>query len=169
MASKKKVVDIAEVKDDIALVEESDNKEAVKDVVNTEGNVCVTNDTQLPAKDSETGNEVGKKHKVKDFIKKYWKKILIFLGLVTAAGAAGYVIGKKSNELSDEDVKDIGRDAIKNYWVRINELFENDPENEYAVSVTNNETGKIDWLVVTSVDSIPEWVSDEKHADLMDS
>lgn len=161
MASKKKVVDIEEVKSDIALVEEG-TKEATTNAVESKGDLCTVNNTELSAENNKAESTPRKKFSFKEFLKKNWKKLLIFLGLATAAGAAGYVIGKKSNELTDDDIHDIGQDAIKDYWVRINNIFVDDPDNAYAVSVTNKDTGKVDWLEVTPVDSIPEWVTEDK-------
>ncbi len=159
--TKKKVVDLEEVKQDIALVDESD-KEEVADVVESEGDLCTTGDTKLSAEDSKVECETCKKGKIKSFLKKHWKKILTG-GIAIGIGAGAYVLGKKSAKLSDEDIHNIEQEGIKDYWRRINQMFKDDPDQEYAISVGDEDTGKIDWMVVAPVDSIPEWIDKDKN------
>jgi len=162
MAKKKIVNLIEEAKQDIAIVEENE-KEAVTDGIQSETDLCTTGDKEICTCDSEAVCETRKSNKIKGFLKKHWKKILISFGIAAASGAVGYVVGKKTNELSDEDVHDIEQEGIKDYWRRINQMFKDDPDQEYAISVGDEDTGKIDWLVVTPVDSIPEWIDKDKN------
>ena len=102
------------------------------------------------------------KGKIKSFLKKHWKKILTG-GIAIGIGAGAYVLGRKSAELSDEDIHNIEQEGIKDYWRRINQMFKDDPDQEYAISVGDEDTGKIDWMVVAPVDSIPEWIDKDKN------
>lgn len=158
--TKKKVVDIEEVKQDIALVDEPD-KEEINDT-ESEGDLCTVSNTEVFAEDSKVECETRKQGKIKSFLKKHWKKILTG-GIAIGIGAGAYVLGKKSAELSDEDVHNIEQEGIKDYWRRINQMFKDDPDQEYAISVGDEDTGKIDWLVVAPVDSIPEWIDKDKN------
>lgn len=158
--TKKKVVDIEEVKQDIALVDEPD-KEEINDT-ESEGDLCTISNTEVSAEDSKVEYETRKQGKIKSFLKKHWKKILTG-GIAIGIGAGAYVLGKKSAELSDEDVHNIEQEGIKDYWRRINQMFKDDPDQEYAISVGDEDTGKIDWLVVAPVDSIPEWIDKDKN------
>ena len=158
--TKKKVVDIEEVKQDIALVDEADKEET--DVTKSEGDLCTTSNTELSTENSEVECKTCKKGKIKNFLKKNWKKILTG-GIAIGIGAGAYFIGKKTSELSDDDIHNIEQEGIKDYWRRINQLFKDDPDQAYAISVTDPEANKIDWLEVTPVDSIPEWIDKDKN------
>lgn len=163
--AKKKIVNLTEeAKQDIAIVEENE-KEAVTDGIQSKTDLCTTGDKEICACNSEAVDKTHKPNKIKNFLKKYWKKILIFFGLAAASGAVGYVVGKKTNELSDEDIHGIEQEAIKDYWTRIALLFKDDPDQAYAVSVGNKETGIKEWFEVTPVDSIPEWVKEKDNAE----
>ena len=159
--SKKKVVDITEeAKQEIALVDEADKEET--DVTETTGDLCATGNTELSAENSEVECKTCKKGKIKNFLKKNWKKILTG-GIAVGIGAGAYFIGKKTSELSDDDIHNIEQEGIKDYWRRINQMFKDDPDQAYAVSVTDPAANKIDWLEVTPVDSIPEWVDKDRN------
>lgn len=163
--AKKKIVNLTEeAKKDIAIVEENE-KEDITDVLQSKTDLSTTGDKEICTCDSEAVCETHKPNKIKNFLKKYWKKILIFSGLAVASGAVGYTVGKKTNELSNEDIHDIGQEAIKDYWRRISVLFKDDPDQAYAVSVGNNETGIKEWFEVTPIDSIPEWVKEKDNAE----
>ena len=158
--TKKKVVDLEEVKQDIALVDEPD-KEEINDT-ESEGDLCAVSNTEVSAEDSKVECETRKPGKIKSFLKKHWKKILTG-SIAIGIGAGAYVLGKKSAEFSDEDIHNIEQEGIKDYWRRINQMFKDDPDQEYAISVGDEDTGKIDWMVVAPVDSIPEWIDKDKN------
>ena len=163
--AKKKIVNLTEeAKQDIAIVEENE-KEAVTDGVQSETDLCTTGDKEICTCNSEAVCETRKSNKIKGFLKKHWKKILISFGIAAASGAVGYVVGKKTNELSDEDIHNIEQEGIKDYWRRIALLFKDDPDQAYAVSVRNNETGIKEWFEINPVDSIPEWVKEKDNAE----
>ena len=163
--AKKKIVNLTEeAKQDIAIVEENE-KEAVTDGVQSKTDLCATGNKEVCTCNSEAVCETRKPGKIKGFLKKHWKKILISFGIAVASGAVGYVVGKKTNELSDEDIHNIEQEGIKDYWRRIALLFKDDSDQAYAVSVGNKETGIKEWFEVTPVDSIPEWVKEKDNAE----
>lgn len=160
--TKKKVVDITEeAKKDIAVIDEEE-KEATDNVQPVE-DICTSNNPVVCTEDNKVDGDTHKKGKIKGFLKRNWPKLLTG-GISVLTSTATYFIGKKSGALTDEQIKELGQEAIKDYWRRINQMFKDDPDQAYAVSVTDPSTNKVDWLEVTPVDSIPEWIDENKDA-----
>ena len=101
MATKKKpatgnVVDINEVKNDIALTEEEVKmNDEVKSDVQSEADTSTANDQKVHPENSKVESNLSKKDKAKSFLKKNWKKIAIGAGCA-AVVVGGYVIYKKT-------------------------------------------------------------------------
>ena len=92
MAAKKKTVNKVV---DIAMTEEETmSNENVETNVQPEANTGTVNDQEVHTEDCKVESDPGKKGKVKNFLKKNWKKIAIGAGCAAVA-VGGYVVYKK--------------------------------------------------------------------------
>lgn len=92
MAAKKKTTD--KVVDITTTEEETMSNENIETNVQSEADTSTVNDQEVHTEDSKVESDPGKKGKVKNFLKKNWKKIAIGAGCAAVA-VGGYVVYKK--------------------------------------------------------------------------
>lgn len=151
---KEKVVNIEEVKEEIALVEEETKVDKTPaNTINT-GDESTSSTSEASAETSKVESCPCKKDKVKGFLKKHWKKIAIGTG-VAAIGIGGYCIGRKLGINSTKATKK----AINAFWNRTFEYLSNSDNAVQIQEQINPATGKTLYAAVKLIDKseLPTW------------
>lgn len=149
-----KVVDVAEVKEEIALVDEEAKNETPA-VSDDSGDQSTTDNKKEPVQDSKVDGNLSKACKAKNFVKKHWKKFAIGGGLI-AAGVVGYKLGVK---ISTVKRLEIAHNAIDKYMNdRIDYLIASNNDGCVTEAVSK-ATGETVYALTKLVDKteLPEW------------
>lgn len=146
--------------------ETAEVKEEVMNVVDNSGNVEPVKNQVVSTEDSKVVTEAPKQNKLKAFLKKNWLWIVITLGVAAIVAVIFYIVGKKSGMLDEQDVVELQNQAIRDNWRRVNDILVNDPDQSYAIKVSDATSGHTDWLEINHVDTEPEWIQNgEGHLD----
>lgn len=149
-----KVVDVAEVKEEIALVEEEANNETPT-VSNDSGDQSVTINKEERTENREVVINISKADKAKAFMKKHWKKFAIGGGLI-AAGVVGYKLGVRISPLKRLEI--VENTVAEHIDDQINYLLANDNVGVY-MEAKSSITGKVVYTVTKLVEKseLPDW------------
>ena len=149
-----KVVDVAEVKEEIALVDEEAKNETPA-VSDDSGDQSTTDNKKEPVQDSKVDGNLSKARKAKNFVKKHWKKFAIGGGLI-AAGVVGYKLGVRISEVKKIE---IAQKAVADHIdSQINFLLANDNPGDY-IEAKSSITGKVVYTVTKLIEKedLPDW------------
>ena len=152
MAAKKKTTD--KVVDITTTEEETMSNENVETNVQSEADTSTVNDQEVHTEDSKVESDPGKKGKVKNFLKKNWKKIAIGAGCAAVA-VGGYVVYKKVFDKSPN-------------WEL---MFHTNPANS-ANGILSfkdfNDGSKVFFDITTLKENeLPDWINQEHLIDVI--
>ena len=152
MAAKKKTAD--KVVDITTTEEETMSNENIETNVQSEADTSTVNDQEVHTEDSKVESDPGKKGKVKNFLKKNWKKIAIGAGCAAVA-VGGYVVYKKVFDKSPN----------------FEFAFHTNPANAANGILTfkdfNDGTKAFFEMTTLNENEIPDWINQEHLIDVI--
>ena len=152
MAAKKKTTD--KVVDITTTEEETMSNENVETNVQSEADTSTVNDQEVHTEDSKVESDSGKKGKVKNFLKKNWKKIAIGAGCAAVA-VGGYVIYKKVFDKSPN-------------WELMFHTNPANSENGILSFKDFNDGSKVLFDITTLKETeLPDWINQEHLIDVI--
>ena len=144
--------------------ETAEVKEEVMNVVDNSGDIEPVENQVVSTEDNKVVTEAPKQNKLKAFLKKNWVWIVITLGVAAGVEVIYYNVGKKAGMIDEHE--EVQNQAIRDNWRRVNDILVNDPDQSYAIKVSDATSGHTDWLEINHVDTEPEWIQNgEGHLD----